>query len=135
MLGAPFALEGKVVPGQGIGSKQTVPTLNLAPENEVLPRNGVYVTRVRDLESKRVSPSITNVGYRPTFNGEGLTVETYLLEPLARDRPERIEVSFLAFLRDERKFDNPDVKSSDSTGCQCSHAASSAAQEVSRGII
>ena len=38
MLGAPFALEGVVVKGQGIGSKQTVPTLNLAPSNEVLPK-------------------------------------------------------------------------------------------------
>ena len=47
MLGAPFALEGAVVRGQGIGSKQTVPTLNLAPENEVLPKTGVYVTRTR----------------------------------------------------------------------------------------
>ena len=93
MLGAPFALEGAVVRGQGIGSKQTVPTLNLAPENEVLPKTGVYVTRTRDLHSLagarttdlrpvREWNSITNVGYRPTFAGEGLTVETFLLEPV-----------------------------------------------------
>src|SRR6185312_8931898 len=37
LLGAPFALEGPVVKGQGIGSKQTVPTLNLQPLNETLP--------------------------------------------------------------------------------------------------
>lgn len=109
MLGAPFALEGSVVRGQGIGSKQTVPTLNLAPLNEVLPRNGVYVTRTRDLDSNRVWSSITNVGYRPTFGGEGLTVETFLLEPLGTAQPERIEVSFLAFVRDERKFESPEA--------------------------
>jgi riboflavin kinase/FMN adenylyltransferase len=107
MLGAPFALEGNTVPGQGIGSKQTVPTLNLGPFNEVLPGTGVYVTRTRDLDSGRAWKSITNVGYRPTFEGKGLTIETFLLDPLAAATPIRIEVSFLAWLRPERKFENP----------------------------
>jgi riboflavin kinase/FMN adenylyltransferase len=110
MLGAPFALEGPVVGGQGIGSRQTVPTLNLAPENEVLPKTGVYVTRTRDLQSASRWNSITNVGYRPTFDGQGLTVETFLLEPpLDAAPPERIEVSFLSFVRDERKFETPEA--------------------------
>ncbi len=109
MLGAPFALEGGVVRGKGIGSKQTVPTLNLAPLNEVLPKTGVYVTRTRDLDSGRVWPSITNVGYRPTFDGRDLTVETFLLEPIGNETPHRIELSFLTFVRDERKFDTPEA--------------------------
>jgi riboflavin kinase / FMN adenylyltransferase len=107
MLGAPFALEGNVVPGQGVGSKQTVPTLNLDPLNEVLPKTGVYVTRTRDLDSTRTWNSITNVGYRPTFNGDGLTIETFLLDPLTDPSPSHIEVAFLKYLRGERKFDNP----------------------------
>jgi riboflavin kinase/FMN adenylyltransferase len=109
MLGAPFALEGAVVKGQGIGSKKTVPTLNLAPENEVLPKTGVYATRTRDLTSGRTWSSITNVGYRPTFAGEDLTVETFLLEPPGDEHPNRIEVSFLYYLRDERKFEDADA--------------------------
>lgn len=109
MLGAPFALEGEVVKGRGIGSKQTVPTLNLAPRNEVLPKTGVYVTRTRDLASDNEWPSITNVGYRPTFDGEGLTVETFLLGPIEGGAPDEIELSFLAFVRDERKFESPDA--------------------------
>ena len=127
MLGAPFAIEGAVVRGQGIGSKQTVPTLNLAPWNEVLPQTGVYVTRTReliaearttDLRPVRLTPqrqwnSITNVGYRPTFEGEGgshrISIETFLLEPLADAHPEQIEVSFLRFVRDERKFETPEA--------------------------
>ncbi len=107
LLGTPFALEGRVVPGQGIGSKQTVPTLNLDPLNEVLPKTGVYVTRTRDLDSIRAWNSITNIGNRPTFNGHNLTVETFLLDPLDDPSPVRIEVAFLKYLRDERKFDNP----------------------------
>ena len=109
MLGAPFALEGAVVKGQGIGSKQTVPTLNLAPENELLPKTGVYVTRTLDLDSSRQWRSITNVGYRPTFEGRDLTCETFLLEPFDGDTPARIEVSFLYFIRDERKFETPEL--------------------------
>ena len=109
MLGAPFALEGAVVKGHGIGSKQTVPTLNLAPENELLPPVGVYVTETWDNESGRQWKSITNVGYRPTFDGQGLTVETFLLDPFDGETPERIEVSFLRFVREERKFDSPEL--------------------------
>ncbi len=48
LLTRPFALEGEVVSGQGIGSKQTVPTLNLKPDAEVLPKRGVYITRTHD---------------------------------------------------------------------------------------
>ncbi len=109
VLGKPFALEGNVVRGQGIGSKQTVPTLNLEPMNEVLPKPGVYVTRTRDLRSARRWNSITNVGYRPTFDGENLTVETFLLDPFDGETPEKIEVSFLLFVRDERKFETPEA--------------------------
>jgi len=109
MLGAPFALEGRVVRGQGIGTKQTVPTLNLDPENEVLPKTGVYATRTRDLESGRQWNSITNVGYRPTFDGENLTVETFLLGVPGDTQPERIEVGFLRFIRDECRFETPEA--------------------------
>jgi riboflavin kinase/FMN adenylyltransferase len=68
LMGAPFALEGPVVSGHGIGRTQTVPTLNLAAENELLPRNGVYVTRTRIEGAGATIPSITNVGVRPTFD-------------------------------------------------------------------
>jgi riboflavin kinase/FMN adenylyltransferase len=108
-MGEPFALEGDVVKGQGIGSKKTVPTLNLAPGNELLPKTGVYVTRTRDRDSGRDWRSITNVGYRPTFGGDSLTVENFLLDPFDGDTPARIEVAFLAFMRDERKFENPEL--------------------------
>ena len=109
MLGAPFALEGTVVRGHGVGSKQTVPTLNLKPRNEVLPGHGVFVTRTRDLDSERRWPSITNVGVRPTFGGDELTVETFLLEPLEGPTPENIEVSFLCFVRNETRFETPEA--------------------------
>jgi riboflavin kinase / FMN adenylyltransferase len=107
-LSRPFHLDGPVVAGQGVGSKQTVPTLNLRPGTGVIPKPGVYVTRTRDLDSDRMWNSVTNVGYRPTFDGQSLTVETFLLQPLTA-QPTRIRVQFLLRLRDERKFESPDA--------------------------
>ncbi len=107
MLGRPYALRGAVVPGEGRGSKQTVPTLNLDTPAEVLPKNGVYVTRTRAGTSEW--PSITNVGYRPTFDGQARTIETYLLAPLDGAAPENISVEFLRRVRDERKFENAEA--------------------------
>lgn len=104
LLGSSFALQGEVVPGHGVGSKQTVPTLNLAPQTDVLPATGVYVTRTGDLESSRAWSSVSNVGYRPTFGGDSLSVETFLLDPLDGPPPRSIRVEFLLRLRDERKF-------------------------------
>jgi riboflavin kinase/FMN adenylyltransferase len=108
LLERPYALEGEVVAGRGVGSKQTVPTLNLATGTEVLPATGVYVTRTRDLEGGRSWPSVTNVGYRPTFGGDrNISIETFLLEPLGGVAPRRIQVEFLRRLREERKFPDP----------------------------
>jgi riboflavin kinase/FMN adenylyltransferase len=109
MLGRPYALEGAVVPGEGVGSKQTVPTLNLDTPAEVLPKTGVYVTRTRDGKSSREWPSITNVGHRPTFDGHRLTIETFLLSGLDGPAPARITVEFLRWVREERKFPSPEA--------------------------
>jgi len=99
-----------VVSGQGIGSRQTVPTLNLETAAEVLPATGVYVSRASDLDQDgRWWPSITNVGYRPTFNGDSLTLETHLLAPLDGEAPPRLRVAFTHRLRDERRFDSPEA--------------------------
>ncbi|MGH9720572.1 MAG: bifunctional riboflavin kinase/FAD synthetase [Bryobacteraceae bacterium] len=106
LLTRPFFLAGPVVRGRGVGSKETVPTLNLAPETELLPASGVYITRTSEASKGRDWRSVTNVGVRPTFGGTGLSIETFLLDGLAGDRPERIRVEFLKRLREERKFES-----------------------------
>jgi riboflavin kinase/FMN adenylyltransferase len=103
LLGRPFALRGHVVRGEGRGSKQTVPTLNLET------KAGVYVTRTRETDGPRSWPSITNVGYRPTFNGHGLSIETYLLSSLDGGAPDEITVEFLRWVREERKFESAEA--------------------------
>jgi phosphoribosyl 1,2-cyclic phosphate phosphodiesterase len=108
LLGRPFALTGEVVSGTGTGRRFTFPTLNLAPEQELLPAKGVYITRTL-LEGETESrPSVTNVGNRPTFNGAFLSVETHLLDYSAEITPKRIEVQFWKRLREEKKFAGPE---------------------------
>jgi riboflavin kinase/FMN adenylyltransferase len=110
VLNRPYTLEGEVVHGHGIGAKKTVPTLNLSTQSEVLPKKGVYVTRTIDLENGRTWKSVTNIGNRPTFgDGDALSIETFLLDPLSGDTPHRIAVEFHWRLRDERKFDTPEA--------------------------
>jgi riboflavin kinase / FMN adenylyltransferase len=107
LLGRCFFVEGPVVAGHGVGSKQTVPTLNLRPDRGQLIPRGVYITEAMD--RPRRWPSITNVGVRPTFGGDELTIETFLLSPLEGDTPERIKVEFRRFVRAEQQFANPEA--------------------------
>jgi len=110
LLMRPYALEGQVVQGRGVGSAKTVPTLNLATESETLPKTGVYVTRTVDLADGRGWNSVTNVGYRPTFGADDrLSIETFLLDALDGETPRSIRVEFLRRLRDERKFESPEA--------------------------
>lgn len=106
LLARPYGLEGEVTAGQGVGSTLTVPTLNLTAHSEVLPAAGVYITRTCDLGSGREWASVSNLGFRPTFGGFPLTLETHLLDPLSGEPPRRIRVDFLRRLRDERKFEH-----------------------------
>jgi len=102
LLGRPYSLTGCVVAGAGRGSREVVPTLNLLPEQEVLPARGVYATETRVADGWQ--HSATNVGVRPTFEGNGVVVETNLLDVGGKILAEHIEVRFWKRLRDEKKF-------------------------------
>jgi phosphoribosyl 1,2-cyclic phosphate phosphodiesterase len=104
LLGRPFVLTGEVVSGTGTGRRFTFPTLNLAPEQELLPARGVYVTRTLLEGETKSRRSVTNVGMRPTFNGSALSVETHLLDFVGEVTAKRIEVRFWKRLREEKKF-------------------------------
>lgn len=101
-LGRPFAVTGEVVHGDGRGRAIGFPTANVAVDNETVPHRGVYVTETSAFGSR--FPSITNVGVRPTFGGTTLSVESHLMDVDEDLYGERIEVRFLARLRDEAKF-------------------------------
>jgi len=105
MLGRPYSSAGPIVAGRGIGKKQTVPTANLAPVEEQLPRVGVYVTWTRWGDT--LHESVTNVGFRPTFGQDRLTVESFLLNFEGQIHQAEMEVQYLHRLRDEMRFPDP----------------------------
>lgn len=105
LLGRPFALTGEIVKGAGRGSTVLFPTLNLAPEQELLPKVGVYATETR--VEGRLYRSATNVGFRPTFDGTLLGVESHLFDFSREVTKGRLEVRFWERLRDEKKFSGP----------------------------
>lgn len=109
LLERPYSIEGSIVSGAGIGSTQTVPTLNLQTDAPVLPADGVYITQTTDIEDARVWQSITNIGLRPTFDGQHRTVETYLLSAFDGNTPKGIRLEFLRRVRGERKFESPEA--------------------------
>ncbi len=102
LLGRPYSNEGPIVSGLGIGKSQTVPTLNLAPIKELLPRHGVYVTRTKLGQDSY--ESVTNIGTKPTFGDHRLTVESHLLKLQGPADAPHMEVEYLHRLRDEIKF-------------------------------
>jgi riboflavin kinase/FMN adenylyltransferase len=101
-------IEGDIVSGAGRGRTMKIPTLNLQPENELIPKNGVYVTRV-SLEGGPSMNAVTNIGTRPTFNETGLTIETFVLNENVPEDVNNARLSFLHRLRDERKFNSADA--------------------------
>jgi len=104
LLGRPFAILSTPGRGRGYGSKYTVPTINLSRYDEMVPRDGVYITRTR--VGGEWFDSVTNVGNRPTFGDELFAIETHLLNfhPIELKPETEVELSFLQRLRDEIKF-------------------------------
>jgi len=104
LLGRPFAILSTAGRGRGYGSKYTVPTINLSRYEELVPGDGVYITRTR--VGEECFDSVTNVGNRPTFANESFAVETHLLNfhPIELTPETEIEIHFLDRLRDEIKF-------------------------------
>jgi riboflavin kinase / FMN adenylyltransferase len=109
LLGRPFSILSNPGRGRGYGTRYTVPTVNLARYDELVPANGVYITRVRI--NGECFDAVTNVGVRPTFGPDSFAIESHLLnfqeiELLAQTE---VELFFLKRLREERKFESVDA--------------------------
>ena len=107
LLGRPFELAGEIKTGTGKGRKLIVPTLNLATEQECLPKNGVYATET--VIAGKKYRSATNIGVRPTFDGQRLTIESHLFDFSENLTSGAMKVRFWKRLRDEKKFSGPEA--------------------------
>lgn len=102
LLGAPFRVASKVVPGDQRGRELGFPTANLIPDpTYVAPGHGVYAARAGD------HVAAVSVGVRPTF-GEGLVplIEAYLIDFTGDLYGQTLTVEFIERLRGELRFDS-----------------------------
>jgi riboflavin kinase/FMN adenylyltransferase len=104
LLGRAFSIQSTVEAGRGYGAKYTVPTVNLAAYDELVPKHGVYVTRT--LVGEECFDSVTNIGNRPTFGADSFAIESHLMNfhPVEITKRSTVEVHFLKRLRSEIKF-------------------------------
>lgn len=95
--------------GRGYGTKYTVPTVNLARYDELVPKHGVYVTQITI--NGETFDSVTNVGNRPTFGPDSFAIESHILNfhPIELTAETPVRLTFLQRMRDEIKFPSVDA--------------------------
>jgi riboflavin kinase/FMN adenylyltransferase len=114
LLGRPVEITGPIVRGAGRGRGLGVPTANVQPEAELVPRLGIYAARAHLLDGAPAGPlrAALSVGSNPTFTSTtagGVTVEAYLLDFEGDLYGRRMRLEVMHRLRDERRFDSIDA--------------------------
>ena len=119
-LGHVWEIEGKVVTGDQRGRQIGFPTANVDPGVSIIPKLGVYAVwaGVPEGLTTKWYKAVVNVGRRPTFDGEGITVETHLFDYTGDLYGKILRVAFIDFIRPEMKFDGLEsIKSQISGDC------------------
>ena len=108
-VSSPYSICAEVIKGKGLGSVNGFATINQQiPEGKVVPKKGVYITECEIGED--VYPAITNIGYRPTTDGENsyLNVETHIIGYTGNLYSSWLRVNFYKYLREEKRFNSID---------------------------
>ncbi len=105
-LTRPFELEGEVVKGKQLGRKLGFPTANIKiPESyKIYPKNGVYAVDVQ--YNNRSFKGMLNIGFRPTIDGEDLSIEVHIFDFDKEIYGETIRIFLTKMIREEIKFDS-----------------------------
>ena len=103
LLGRDYQITGIVKTGMGRGSKILgYPTANLTPEDELIPKKGVYAVKTY-IHGKEYN-GVCNIGFNPTFGGTPLSIETHVLDFSGDIVGEKFTIKFIKRLRDEKNF-------------------------------
>ena len=110
ILGRPFELSGRVVHGDNRGRDLGFPTANIQMGRHIRPANGIYAAQalVEGEEDQQWHDGAANIGVRPTFDGDGILLEVFLLDFDADLYGKRLRVRLIDYLREEKKFDGLD---------------------------
>ena len=106
LLNRNWTIEGIVQKGRQVGKKIGFPTCNIDIQDYVLAKPGVYAVKVLRKNSKKYIKGIANLGYRPTFNQNGILLEVHLFNFSGNLYNKLLSVEFLKFIRKEKKFKN-----------------------------
>ncbi len=104
LLNRKWCVEGRVIKGKKRGRKIGFPTCNLKLNSYVIPKLGVYAVNIK--AASQTKNGIANIGYRPTFKGQNLLLETNIFGINKNLYNKLISVSFKKFIRPEKKFKN-----------------------------
>ena len=109
MLSRPWIVDGVVQQGEQLGRTLGFPTANLALGDLVVPKLGIYCVETKLPDDDIWRPSIASLGTRPTVDGEGILLETFIFDFNQDIYGQHIQVRFRSFIRGEEKFDSLDA--------------------------
>ncbi len=103
LLGRDYQISGVVIKGAGRGTKLlNIPTANLSPVDELIPKRGVYAVEV-EMDAGRYY-GVCNIGHNPTFGENPLSIEIHLLDFSGDILGKELAINFIKLLREERAF-------------------------------
>jgi len=110
LLGRPYALQGQVVHGNGIGRSLGFPTANIQPEDpcKIIPKSGVYEVAVEGAGMQSAT-GICNIGTNPTIGNEKTSIEVHIPSFSADLYGQTLQIRFMRFIRDEKQFEHLDA--------------------------
>lgn len=114
LLGRKYSIQGKVVPGRGVGAEIAFPTANVRPFHSAVPAQGVYIAEV--LVKGTSHPAAVNIGIAPTIRHEDVTIEAHILDFSEDISGQEIEVVFHRRIRSEKKFPSREALSAQIAG-------------------
>jgi len=108
-LGYNYFLTGTIIKGKQLGRTIGFPTANIkiADEYKLIPKNGVYV--VKSIINQKTVFGMMNIGFNPTVEGEGLSLEIHYFDFGSDLYDKKVAVSLIKYIRAEQKFDSFDL--------------------------
>jgi len=104
LLGRPYSISGHVMHGDKRGRKIGFPTANLDVADLAHPPVGIYAVRARREEDGQLWNGAAYLGFRPTFQGRTMVLETHMLDTTVDLYNERLEIQFVQRVREDRAY-------------------------------
>jgi len=111
MLGGPWFVTGEVIHGEKRGRELGYPTANIRLDNNCALRHGIYAVRVGLGQGKDQVrfDGVASFGRRPTFDNGAPLLEIFLFDFKGDLYGQALDVAFIDFIRDEKKFSSVDA--------------------------